>query len=234
MIAPEHKTKHLTYFSADYQQANYDSLKISSTISELTFNELHWYLRKRQYIEPVIELVLDKIEDNWTEIDIYYPTEICQWYDEVIKEIITLPYEFWDTKKATFLKFCNFIKHSTKRTLPIEKALIELFLNYIPNNIYWTNEDDKQFENELSVGLGLDIAGNIIEAEKMLIRLKYSILNNQEIFIESEYNSIATEEQLIKFIKNKYNDYRIIDDIIVSIQRETKINFIKNKREHFD
>jgi hypothetical protein len=229
MIAPEQRAYFLHDFSTSYEQIKYDKLNIRKPISELSLTDFHWYLRKRIHLELIVELVLDLIEERWAEIDIYYPTEICQWYDEIIKEIITIQFEFWDTKHLIFLKFCGYIGKSTKRPLLIEESIKQLFLDYKPKEICWTKEDDRNFESELSQGLGMDILGNVIKAGEMLMRLKHAILNNQEVFIEGENNIISTEEQLLTFVRTKYGSYDdTIDDIISGIKHERKITILRN------
>lgn len=37
---------------------------------------------------------MQKIESYWDKIDVYYPNALCQWYDDAVKEIVTIPLIF--------------------------------------------------------------------------------------------------------------------------------------------
>lgn len=77
------------------------------------------------------------------------------------------------------------------------------------------------------IGQGLGIAGNFIAAEREITKLKTAILNQQNVFIESAWSTLCTEETLLNFITHEYSEYGyLLDDIKASIIREQKIKTV--------
>ncbi len=205
MIAKEYQNLQLRDLSISSKSIDYDRLDIYKPIGTLTLTDLSWCLRRRDYLEPVVAIVLDKIEENADAINRYFTISICEWYDEVIKEIITIPFDFWDNKHALFCRYRDTIIKFDKRELPIEEAVVQLFLNYKPKPIYWTIKDSEEFDYYIC----FELLGNFLHAERMIIKLKYALLNGQSVFIENEFKHITTVAQLVDFIKEEYGS---IDD----------------------
>lgn len=224
MIESSHRLLPLRAFSKSWIQIQFDYVDTQKPISELTFNDLLWCLRKRIFTEQVIDLVLDKINDNWSKIDQYYTAEICEWYEEAIRLIITFPFSFWDTKHRTHAAFCTYLATSQKRNLQIEQSIIDLFSAYKPQEVCWTKADADSFIWNLGIGQGMGIAGNIIEAQEKIKKLKIAILHQQSAFVESNWNTLYTEEDLLNFITDEYGEYgELLEDIKSSIVYEKKI-----------
>lgn len=202
MIAPEHQNLTLQDFCNSNSDVKFDRLNINKPIGALTLADLNWCLRKRQFLDPVVAIVLDKIEENQLEINQYFTTEICEWYDEAIKEIITIPFTFWDNKHVIFYKYCALITEFSKRQLPLEKTQIELFLTYKPSSVCWTKANGENFVDYFNH----ELLGNFLEAQQIITDLKYALLNGQGIFIESEFTEINTVEQLLSFVREEYGD----------------------------
>lgn len=227
MIDPAQSALPLHAFSRNWTQIQFDSINLQKPISDLTLPDLLWCLRKRIYPEQIIDLVLDKINDNWNKIDQHFTTAICEWYEEAIRLIITFPLSFWDTKHQTHTAFCTYIANSQKRNLQIEQTILDLFLSYEPQIVAWTKANEDFFTLNLGIGEGLGIAGNFIAAEREITKLKTAILNQQNVFIESTWCTLCTEETLLNFITHEYSEYGyLLDDIKASIIREQKIKTV--------
>ncbi|MEY5049103.1 MAG: hypothetical protein RLZZ175_2462 [Bacteroidota bacterium] len=230
MINIEHQKFHLNHFSYSWESIGFDSINISHPVSELTLNEIYWCLRKRIYLNPIIEICIDKISENWGQIDIYYPTEICQWYDEVIKEIITLPFSFWDNQLNNFALIQDFIKKSNKRQLKIEPQFIDIFLKYTPNALYWSNDDSTQLSQNIMYASCMEIPGNLIEAANQLVKVKYAFLNNQSVFIESESKFINNLDDFLEFIFEFHDEKDFIQEhILYMVLGEERIKTSSNQ-----
>lgn len=227
MIDPTQNALNLRNFSSDWTQVHFDCVNLQKPISALTLSDLIWCLRKRIFTEPIVDLVLDKIRDNWTKIDQHYTTEICEWYEESIRLIITFPFSFWDTKHQTHNELCTYVCKSEKRNLEIEKSMIVQFLSYTPQIVCWSKADDDSFKWNLGIGQGMDLAGNIIEAQQLIKKLKIAILHQQSVFIESSRSALSTEEEILNFIAHEYAEYgELMQDVQAFIAKEKKIKTI--------
>lgn len=225
MIAPEHLHHKLLDFSRQWQSPQFDTVNLFKTLNELTPADLNWCLRKRQYLHQVIDIVLDRIRENWSLIDQYYPTEICEWYDDAMKEIISLPFTFWNCRHQTFEELRSYLRQSVKREIPIEKRYQELFLTYQPVEVTWSLADSEDCISSLDYGLGMEVLGNILYAEEMLKYLKYALLHSQPVHIESTGIIIRTEDELYAFIRQEYADYNsYMDDLVKNIGYEKRVN----------
>ncbi len=218
-------------YSSNYENKSFDERNLNKKISDLSLEDLNWCLRNRQFLHQVIDLVIEKVEENWEMLDKYYPTQICQWFDEAIQEIITIPFLFWESRIKCFEKICYFITALNKRPLKIEPKLIEMFLNHKPKFKSWTNEDSKKFLENIFCSKNLDIAGNLIEAIIQIREVKYAILSHQRVYIEPLYKSISTIKELYEFIREEYDEIGedFIEDFIIQngLEREKLISLTK-------
>ncbi|MEN2400840.1 hypothetical protein GKZ90_0013725 [Flavobacterium sp. MC2016-06] len=215
-------------FSVDYYQINFDNKDINKPIVDLSLEDINWCLRKRLFLDQIIDITIQKIENDWEKIDIFYPTTLCQWYDDAIKEIVTIPFDFWRSRIAAFHKIQKFIVSSTKRKIEIEQTIIDHFINHKPTPICWTKKDSDDFNSNLDYALGMDIAGNLIEAYNQIKRVKYALMHGQSVFIEQEYKSISTDEELYTFLRDLYSESEEIllfveENIIDELKTEKRI-----------
>ena len=220
------------HYSVSYENKSFDERNLNKPISELSLEDINWSLRNRYYLHQILDLVLIKIEDNWQDIDQYYPSRICQWYDEAIREIITIPFEFWEGRVILFEKLQGFLRDSNKRPLKVDKSIIDSFLNYKPKEINWTKADSDEFMDNIGYAIGLDIAGNLIEAIDQIKKIKYALMYGQKVYIEPAYKSISSEDELYEFIRDEYSEIGkdlIEDQIIESLKKERTINVANNK-----
>lgn len=219
-------------YSSNYENRSFDERSLNKPIDELTLEDINWCLRNRLYLHQVLDLFTDKIETNWEKIDQYYPSRICQWYDEAIREVLTIPYAIWDSRTDNFDKICNYVKASNKRPLKIESKIVELFLNHKPKPKIWTNQDSKNFLDNISYATSLDLAGNLIEAFKQIRELKYALMYGQSVFIEPIFKTIFKEQELYDFIREEYIELGediIEDHLILGLQQEKLITVANTK-----
>lgn len=211
------------HYSVQYENKSFDERSLNKPISELSLEDINWCLRNRFYLNQILDLVLIKIETNWQDIDQYYPSQICQWYDEAIREIITIPFEFWESRIIFFKKLQGFVRDSNKRTLKIDKSIVEYFLKHEPKSINWKKTDSEKFLDNIGLSIGLDIAGNLIEAINHIKKIKYALMYGQTVYIEPAYKSITNENELYDFIRDEYSEIGedfIEDQIIDSLKNE--------------
>lgn len=217
-------------FSMNWDQINFDSRSLNKPISELSLEDYNWCLRNRLFLNQIIDLTIYQIENNLDKIDKYYPSEVCQWFDEAIIEIITIPFEFWESRISAFQKIQEFIKSYTIRELKIEKQMLNLFLNHTPKPKAWTLKDSKNFIENIAYAEGLDLAGNLIESFNAIKNVKYAIMYDQAVYIEPAYVSISDVNELYKFIREEYSDLGdIIEDHIIAPLIKEEIITVANK-----
>lgn len=215
------------HYSMNWSNKSFDERNLQKPISELSLEDINWCLRNRYYLNQILDITINKIEANWDIIDQYYPSQICQWYDEAIKEIITIPFNFWESRIESFMKIREYVKASTNRPIELEKSFIELFLKHDPKPKNWTIDDSTEFLDNLGYAQGLDLAGNFIEAFNQIKMLKYALMYGQTVYIEPAYKSISNENELYDFIVEEYSEIGedlIRDQIIEPLKKERKIN----------
>jgi len=119
-----HDLKSLTlyHFSIDYNQSDFDAKNINKSIADLSLEDINCCLRKRRFLDQIIDITIHKIENNWEKIDAYYPTTLCHWYEDAMKEIVTIPFDFWRSRIAIFHKIQKIIVSSTKRKIEVEQT----------------------------------------------------------------------------------------------------------------
>ena len=218
------KNKTLYDFSMNYwSQKEFDVRYVNKPIAELSLEDYNWCLRNRCFLNQIIDLTIYKIEKNWNKIDQYLSSQISQWYEDAIKEIITISFEFWDCRLDAFQKIKEFINLSTKRKFAIETKFIELFVNHSPKPKNWTIDDSNQFSNNLGYAQ-MDVVGNLIEAYNQIKKIKYAIMYGQSVYVESADISISNEEELYKIIRDEYSRYnRLVEENIIEPLKKEKI-----------
>lgn len=227
MIIPEHTELKLKdfYYKVNCELNGYDLLNIDKPIGALTLTDLCWCLRRRQFLEPIVEIIIDKIEDNQAKIA-QGGNETCEWYHEVIREIITVPFCFWDDKHVLLLRYRESIAKLFKWKAMFEDTAMRLFLTYTPKSIYWTKEDSDDFEMDFYY----DLLGNLLDAFQTIRNLKYALLNGQGIFVVSEFKLITTVQQLEDFIWEEYDHLEKSGGHITTLFKEIgeikKIKFV--------
>lgn len=227
MIAPAHQHRRLSDFSHAWPVVQFERLDLDKPIAHLTLSDLAACLRKRCYLDPVIDLVLDHIRDHWAQIDRYYLSDINAWYEEVLKEIVTLPYTFWDNRHSTFHALHHYIAQPPKWRYGIESGVITAFLSYQPKAVYWTLQDAEDFASDLNYGLFMDILGNLLQAERSISRLKTALLHGQPVWIESEWRNVTQEAELLAHFAAEYADYgEGVQDMLQAVQGESRIQFV--------
>lgn len=227
MIASEHLALTLSDFSAEWGDVRFAHRDLRKPLDALTQSDLLWCLQMRCYLTQVLDLVLDQIAAHWSYIDRYYLTEISAWYEEVIKAVVTIPYTFWDACHATHEAISDYIRRSDKWEMAIEKTVIDAFLAYVPQPVCWTRADSDDFESDLSYGLAMGILGNLIRASQSITRLKTAILHHQPVWIESAWQSITTETELMAFVEEEYADFgEDLDSIKKDLQKHRRIRML--------
>jgi hypothetical protein len=227
MIAPAHQHRLLAQFSHAWPEVRFERLDLNKPIVHLTPSDLAACLRKRCYLDPVIDLVHDCIRDHWAQIDRYYVSDINAWYEEVLKEIVTLPYSLWDNRHSTYHALRHYIAQPPKWRYGIEPGVITAFLNYQPKPVYWTLQDAEDFASDLHYGLSMDILGNLLAAERSLSRLKTALLHGQAVWIESEWRNFTHEAELLAHFAAEYADYgEGLQDMLRAVQGESRIQFV--------
>jgi hypothetical protein len=227
MIAPEHQALklHDFYHGGNYELQGYDLLNRNKPIGTLTLADLSWCLRRRQFLEPVIEIIIDKIEDNQGVI-VQGGNEISVWYHEVIKELITIPFHFWDNKHVVLSRYRESVARLFKWKPMVEEASMKLFLAYTPKTLYWTEEDGDDFVMDFYY----DTLGNLLNAIQVITGLKCALLNGQGIFIVGEFKLVTTVQQLEDFIWEEYGHlekpYGHLSALFREIGEIKKIKFI--------
>ena len=224
--------KTLYSYSSNYENRSFDERSLNKPISDLTLEDLNWCLRNRLFLQQVIDIMMNKIEENWEKIDQYYPSQICQWYDAAIQEIITIPFSFWDSRIECFEKICQYIDTSKKRPLKVESKIVKMFLNHKPKLKCWTNDDSKNFLENISYALNLDLAGNLIEAIKHISEIKYALMYGQSVYVEPLYKSISKVEELYEFIRDEFSDIGediIEEHLILGLEQEKLITVTNSK-----
>ncbi len=230
-VSVDHKiknknTKELTLYdySINWNQKDFDKKNINKPISELSLEDYNWCLRNRYFLNQIIDLTVYQIEKNWDKIDQYYPSRVCQWYDEAIKEIITIPFEFWEYRIDVFKKIQYAIKSLTKRKLEIEDKIVKVFINHNPQPKNWTINDSNKFLEDLGYAEALDLAGNLIEAFNQIKKIKYAIMYGQSVYVEPAYKSISSEEELYEFIRDEYFELEeLVEEHIIELLKKEKL-----------
>lgn len=218
------KGKRLYDFSENFSQKEFDVRNINKSISDLSLEDYNWCIRNRYFLNQIIDLTIYEIEKNWDKIDKYYSSKLSQWYEDAIKEIITIPFEFWDYRIDAFKKIKNFIQSSTKREFAIETSIIELFVSHIPKPKNWTIDDSKQFLNNLSYAQGMDLIGHLMEAFNQVKQIKYAIMYGQSVYIETTNQSLSNEKELYKFIRDEYSEFgELVEKNILEPLKKEKI-----------
>ncbi|TPG38196.1 hypothetical protein [Flavobacterium pectinovorum] len=214
-------------FSVDWNQSDFDTKNIHKPIADLSLEDINWCLRKRRFPDQIIDITIQKIETDWEKIDVFYPTTLCHWYEDAMKEIVTIPFDFWRSRIATFHKIQKFIVSSTKRKIEVEQTIIDLFINHKPTAISWTKKDSDDFGLDLTYAQERDLGGNLIQAYNQIKRVKYALMHGQSVFIEQEYKSISTDEELYIFLRDEYSGSEefIEDNIIDGLKKEKRIVF---------
>lgn len=217
-------------FSLDYSQSDFDAKNINKAIADLSLEDSNWCLRKRRFLDQIIDITIHKIENDWEKIDAFYPTTLCQWYEDAMKEIVTIPFDFWRSRIATFHKIQKIILSSTKRKIEIEQTIIDLFIHHKPTAISWTKKDSNAFDSDLTYAQERDLGGHLIQAYNQIKRVKYALMHGQAVFIEQEYKSISSDEELYSFLRDEYSGFEefIEDNIIDELKKEKRIVFLDN------
>lgn len=227
MVAPEHAQLRLHHFSTSHWEARFQPANTQKPITELTFADLLVCLQRRQYLDPVIELVLDHVATHWAQIDRYYVDEIGAWWEEVIKAVLTIPYTFWDNKHSTFHTLRDYVTRTTKWELQIEPQVLAAFLAHRPQELMWTLQDEAAFRDDLCLGWEREFLGNLLLAEDRVRRLKVGFLHGQRVWIESAWHNIATEAALMAYLLETFPEYaEAIAQFQETIAQETRIRFV--------
>lgn len=205
-------TNHLTESIKDYSQTK---------IKDLTLDDLEYLVRQNKWIAPLIRICIQRIEDQWDQIQVYYPdSELTEWFENVTKELILLPKRVWDVDFHSFQKICDLLKKNEKREIRLEKSILNDFLNYHPKRLIWDEKSFDFFESHI-----YSHHGEVLKAHKLIqdftIFLNYGgkvkYMRNQNTIIISNFEGFK------KTVLNEISEDN--DEMMYWIDKEKTIKY---------
>lgn len=163
-------------------------------IKDLKLDEIEYLLRQQLWITPLIRICIQKINDNWDNIQISYPkSNLTEWFENVIKELILLPKNVWDIDKVSFEKLCYILNNNYRREIKLDINIINDFLCYEPKELVWNDEVFDFFENHIN-----SHHGEVLKSIKLVQDFIICINNGSQIrYCRNQKNILITN--LIEF-----------------------------------
>lgn len=198
---------------------DFEGVNLKKPIVELNRTDILFCLRKRIFLEPIIDHLLLELKANDKEIQQWSNNPTKLWFEEVVANLVSLPLSFWETKTNTFRSFQRLLKSQIKQELQekVESRHLEDFLSHKPTDFAWSLEKQHEFEQNISY----DILGNVILAFHQISQIKIAILNGQSVYLESDCHSLRSVEELCLWINQNYEDWA--DEILSYLEKEKKL-----------
>lgn len=184
-------------------------------IKDLQLDDMTYLLRHRMWVEPLVRLVIDKIERNWAIVQLYYPdTVLTEWIEDVMAELILLPRRVWDLDHVSFYKLVALTKRNAARPLRIEAFIIEAFLQYTPQELVWDDDALASFETHYNshhgeVLVGINQIRELVVALHNGVGVRYKrrgqdyLINRLSDFIATILPELSDAEGLQTWIENE-------------------------------
>lgn len=187
-------------------------------IKDLQLDEIAYLVRQQMWIAPLIRICIQKINDNWDEINKYYPnSNLTEWFENIIKELILLPRINWDIDKTSFHKLSHIIKTNSCRAIKLDESIVVDFLNYTPKELVWNDETYTFFQKHIN-----SHHGEVLKAIK-LIQDFIICLNNGGNIRYNRNNKNRVIENLTEF------EHLVLDEL--SEDKDELMDWMKNEQK---
>jgi len=188
-------------------------------IKDISLDELLYLLRKDNFTEIVIKLIVQNIITTGFKGYVFNYDDYSEWQKEAIKELILVDEYNWQIDPISFYKFLPLIDSTTKHHVNLPQYIIDHFLSFVPHQIVWTDKNLEKIEGQLAD----DSASMVLSARQSVRQLKIAIDNDAKVFYKTDSGELihlkdskTLEDRLVAQLRNK-------EAFLKVIQKEIKI-----------